>query len=171
VIAVIEGLTNRQKTTFRNRLLTLAALLRRVKREQFDMDHWVNPHTWGGKLDFSCGTSGCVLGWATTIPSFRKAGLRMLYWKDGLGRSIDVGDISVFPGVPHLVDPRNPKVVLSAGGVVEYSKIGRMFFGLDDRESYELFMREAHEGISVTSKQKARQLEQLARQFRTKGGL
>lgn len=26
---------------------------------------------------FDCGTSACALGWATTIPSFRKSGLKM----------------------------------------------------------------------------------------------
>lgn len=40
--------------------------------EHFDME------TWGEGDDMhQCGTAACALGWATTIPEIRKAGLRM----------------------------------------------------------------------------------------------
>jgi hypothetical protein len=60
------------------RLLFLADCTEtRVPEKQFDMTMWVNRSTWKGAADFSCGTSACIMGWATTFPEFRKLGLHM----------------------------------------------------------------------------------------------
>ncbi len=32
---------------------------------------------WQGKANLSCGTSACAMGWATTVPAFRRLGLQM----------------------------------------------------------------------------------------------
>jgi hypothetical protein len=48
------------------RLLTLARHLRKVPVERFDMKRW------------ACGTTACAMGHACTIPSFRRAGLRLV---------------------------------------------------------------------------------------------
>jgi hypothetical protein len=61
---------------YKNRLLRLADFLEALPRKRFDFNHWVGDN-WEGKEDLSCGTTACALGWATTIPSLRKAGLRM----------------------------------------------------------------------------------------------
>ncbi len=59
----------------KRRLRTLQKFLRtKVDPDRFDMDRWAGEIK-NGKP--ACGTSACALGWATTIPSFRKAGLRM----------------------------------------------------------------------------------------------
>ncbi len=58
------------------RLLLLADFLDKLPPERFRFATWVGD-TWGGKPDLSCGTTACALGWATTIPEFREAGLRM----------------------------------------------------------------------------------------------
>jgi hypothetical protein len=50
-----------------NRLLKLADLLDGVPPSQFDMGAWKSP----------CGTTCCAMGWGCTIPSFRKAGLKL----------------------------------------------------------------------------------------------
>lgn len=64
------------------RLATLAAYLREsVPDSQFDMNVWVGDD-WQGDPDLSCGTSACALGWATTIPSFREAGLTLVRDRD-----------------------------------------------------------------------------------------
>lgn len=64
-------------STSRNRLLAVARKLRSIRREQFYFGNWASPE-WQGKPDLSCGTTACGLGWATTIPSLRKAGLRIV---------------------------------------------------------------------------------------------
>lgn len=61
---------------FKRRLLKLADFLDKLPRKRFDYSHWAGKD-WGGKSDLSCGTTACALGWATTIPSLRKAGLRL----------------------------------------------------------------------------------------------
>lgn len=58
------------------RLLKLAAFLEKLPRKRFYYGSWVG-EDWKGKADLSCGTTACALGWATTIPEFRKLGLRL----------------------------------------------------------------------------------------------
>ena len=64
------------KAFHKKRLLKLVELLEKLPRKRFDYDHWVGSD-WKGKPDLSCGTTACAFGWATTIPSFRKAGLHL----------------------------------------------------------------------------------------------
>lgn len=59
------------------RLLLLAKLLRTLPRKRFDYNRWVG-YDWAGDPDLSCGTTACALGWATTIPALRRAGLRLV---------------------------------------------------------------------------------------------
>lgn len=59
------------------RLLELADFLqRKVPAKRFDYRHWVG-YSWKGKQDLSCGTTACALGWAATMPKFRRLGLRL----------------------------------------------------------------------------------------------
>jgi len=60
----------------KKRLMMLVELLEKLPRKRFDYSTWVG-ETWGGKPDLSCGTTACALGWATTIPCLRRAGLRL----------------------------------------------------------------------------------------------
>lgn len=72
--------------TSKRRLMALVTLLRKLPRKRFNYATWVG-HNWGGKADLSCGTVACALGWATTIPSLRRAGLRLeAYSTDEEGR-------------------------------------------------------------------------------------
>ena len=64
------------RTVSNRRLLKLAAFLDSLDEERFDYRYWIG-NDWKGKPDLSCGTTACAVGWATTIPSFRRAGLRM----------------------------------------------------------------------------------------------
>lgn len=58
------------------RLLKLAEFLEtKVPAARFDLAYWVDPKTWKGKADLSCGTSACAMGWATTMPYFKRLGL------------------------------------------------------------------------------------------------
>ena len=72
----------------KQRLGTLIRFMRRLPKDankHFDMESWFS---YGGEHELKakevtrkvltyCGASACALGWACTIPSFQKAGLRM----------------------------------------------------------------------------------------------
>lgn len=60
----------------KDRLKRLADFLQIVPEERFDMQRWVGDD-FKGSPDLSCGTSACAVGWATTIPEFREAGLHL----------------------------------------------------------------------------------------------
>jgi hypothetical protein len=59
------------------RLLLLARKLERLPPKRFSYNRWVG-FNWKGRADLSCGTTACALGWATTMPVFRKLGLRLV---------------------------------------------------------------------------------------------
>jgi hypothetical protein len=127
-----------------NRLLTLGHLLLEVPEARFDLEHWAYEDVDGFRrtnvsveeLTENCNTVGCAVGWATTIPSFRKAGLRLRngvpIW-DGCG------------GMPEC-------------GVKE-------FFGLTDREEFRLFYSQGYvrNGWNVTPRMVARKIFFLLR--------
>ncbi len=58
----------------KDRLYLLADFLEKLPPSRFDFAVWVGSN-WKGKPDLSCGTTACALGWAATIPEFRKLGL------------------------------------------------------------------------------------------------
>jgi hypothetical protein len=63
--------------TYNDRLLKLADFLDTLPRKRFDFGCYVDTETWKGKPDLSCGTKACAMGWATTMPFFRRLGLRL----------------------------------------------------------------------------------------------
>lgn len=104
----------------KKRLSILARYLKNVPRRKFDMKYWV------GNADRSdptkclvspeCGTTGCAMGHAATIPSFKRDGLRLkASWEhgkifphyrnnEGFGAAADFFDIS-FRDSCYLFDP------------------------------------------------------------------
>lgn len=58
------------------RLEKLATKLEKLPPKRFNYNSWVG-RNWGKKPDLSCGTTACAMGWATTMPEFRRLGLRM----------------------------------------------------------------------------------------------
>lgn len=58
------------------RLLALARFLEKLPINRFSYNRWVG-NDWRGKPDLSCGTTACAMGWATTMPRFRRLGLVM----------------------------------------------------------------------------------------------
>lgn len=67
------------------RLRQLADLLETLPENQFDYGNWVITKDWqalkdapkslGGKLEtLGCGTTGCAMGWAITLPFAKEAG-------------------------------------------------------------------------------------------------
>jgi len=64
----------------KERLLKLAKFLRTVPEIFFDLDSFAGNESFPyqeGKDIVDCGTTACALGWATTIPEFAAAGLRL----------------------------------------------------------------------------------------------
>jgi hypothetical protein len=72
--------TDKQDVTLspkaRELLTELADFLDRLPEERFDYTRWVG-RDWRGSPDLSCGTTACAIGWATTLPSWRAAGLAL----------------------------------------------------------------------------------------------
>lgn len=98
------------KAVGNRRLLKLAAFLRTVPTQKFNYAEFVG-WDWQGAQDLSCGTQACALGWAATMPEFRRLGLHL---KKGSG----------FPTTTGRDDPWDAAVKL---------------FGIERFEAYELF--------------------------------
>lgn len=60
----------------KERLLRLADFLDGLKPDQFDIRDWVSVVGKDGTVG-GCGTVACAIGWATTLPEFREAGLQL----------------------------------------------------------------------------------------------
>lgn len=80
---------------YKRRLLQLVDKLRKLPVKRFNYSTWVGKD-WAGASDLSCGTTACALGWATTIPALRRAGLRLGHLP---GEDID----SFQPFAPHML--------------------------------------------------------------------
>ena len=70
------------KTLYKDRLTKLGDFLATVPPERFDLGNWRNKGQGGRDSDIDdealrtgCGTTGCAIGWACTIPEFKDAGL------------------------------------------------------------------------------------------------
>lgn len=97
------------------RLLKLAEFLEtKVPKEEFAMKHWCE-----GKKP-GCGTVGCAIGWATTIPSFRKAGFKLY-------------DIGSYAGIP-------PYYVPIYKNIIKFDA-AEVFFGLNQKYTRYIFTK------------------------------
>lgn len=134
------------KKVHAQRLLKLAKFLDELPEERFDLATWVG-RSWKGKQDLSCGTTACALGWACTIPEFRKLGARLRPPKPG-----------VLSG-PALVGERNSEAI----------GVAQKLFGLgyeDVKDSYEgyvdLFFSYSYEkGVATTASEVAERIRAL----------
>lgn len=62
----------------KNRLLKLVKLLRTKKvANHFNLRIWMEKKFLDKKIRKECGATACAVGWACTIPSFKKAGLKI----------------------------------------------------------------------------------------------
>lgn len=135
--------TKQQMQTGNKRLRKLTDLLDTVPDERFDYVRWVGSN-WQGKSDLSCGTTACALGWATTIPAFRKLGLRLLF--DG------------FEGVHNIVNINKPDEC-------DTFKVASDLFRISYEDSVSLFAPGVGEG-HFTARQVAKKIRNytIARQ-------
>jgi hypothetical protein len=125
------------KVTVR-RLRKLAAFLRELPRRKFDFGTWArdpgNPDPEHRiKLDpHDCKTVACAAGWATCIPEFKRAGLRL---RNGI-----------------------PSMPSGAAGSHAMAEV----LGIDEGIAQEYFASPYYYGGKVTPKKVARGLERLA---------
>jgi hypothetical protein len=109
--------------THRRRLEKLAEFLQTLPPKKFTIGQWMNldhtPKEAFIEIDANyCGTAGCALGWATTIPSFRKAGLRLYSVKNFWGDSSTQGEV-------YLIDPKtNEKITDNFGAAAQFFGTG-----------------------------------------------
>lgn len=101
------------KAVHTRRLLRLAAILKRVREEQFNMTILGMRHR---EARNHCGTEACALGWAGLDPGFRRSGL--------VGSWDKIGDAAWL----------NVRC-----GPVEGVTAGAAFFGLTGGEAFRLF--------------------------------
>jgi len=117
------------------RLRLLVRKLRTVPRRQFDYCQWAG-EDWKGKKDLSCGTAACALGWATTLPSLRRVGLKLV----------------MVPGCyPEVHFKREP----------DSFEAGAKAFDIAISDSYELFSPNEEGEEKATPKQVARKIERF----------
>lgn len=131
----------------KKRLKTLADFLMRL-RKKFDITEVLSNdkvnrlpeiEQTSEKYSKTCGTVGCALGWAATIPKFVIAGFKCKN-----------GEISYYKGKDRLMY----SIPLFDGA--------KEFFGLTESESNSLFLRAGYEyGIQVTAKDVAKKIYQL----------
>lgn len=119
-----------------NRLLRLAKFLRTLPPERFDYSLWVGAD-WNGKSLNSCDTTACALGWATMIPSLRRAGLVLKKYTFSEGGYV---------GLRH--DTRS--VSLDAAAEV---------FGISEEEAHQLFMAQNSNEAFYNAKDVAGKIE------------
>jgi len=107
-----------------NRLEKLYTFLGTVKPKKFNFGSWANSES--GKPDVNvCGTTACALGWAASMPEFRKRGLKLVWEKFD-------GELEAEVRL-HTSDS-DPNWPLSG------EDAGAVFFGLTYREACYLFI-------------------------------
>lgn len=106
--------------TGKRRLLKLADFLAslKLKRGQFDMRKWAHEVVDGRP---KCGTAACAAGWASAIPSFRRAGYRLIR-----NRNYSIGNIFGQAFLPAIGRKRGDDAL-------------RHFFDISGQECIELF--------------------------------
>jgi hypothetical protein len=104
---------------YRNRLLRLAEFLEDLPEERFDFSVWVEDGVIDPPKIEECGTKACAIGWACTMPEFKRLGARL-------------GVITRYDGTQALI----PKLRADATDAYD---VCEELFGLELSETEELF--------------------------------
>ena len=110
-----------------DRLIKWRDFMKTVKPSKFDFSDWGTTRTGANGEPNVCGTTACGLGWAGSMPAFRKRGLRLEFNKE------DYGDEDIYVS--------GDVVLLDKDGNSLYGEeAGAEFFGLEESEAYHLFI-------------------------------
>lgn len=125
----------------KRRLHALIKFMDKVPAKRFTMD-WFSNAGFNKQISLKsdCGASACALGWATAIPSFRRAGLRM---------------IDAAPASTHM-----PKVT--------GFELAREFFDLTERQTIRLFRDASVRTPKEWAKMAARYIQECEKEVRVK---
>lgn len=88
----------------KKRLLKLAALLDVVPPDKFDMRFWALGDGTPMGDEPKCSSVACALGWATTIPEFKRAGLKLVAEPGDYRAHIRMGDLLCSEAAAKLFD-------------------------------------------------------------------
>ena len=155
------AITPKDMRVSRDRLLKLAEFLEALPRKRFDYGTFVG-EGYKGAQDLSCGTTACALGWAATMPAFRRLGLHLELDKDYWGTDDD--GVELFDASP------------AVGGVTD-TAAGQVIFLLTLRQSSFLFMPSVQYGTpprnapecEATPKQVAKHIRRFIKDYREPG--
>ena len=179
-----ENITARDAKVSRDRLLKLAALLAEIPTRRFNYDTWVGDG-FKGAQDLSCGTTACALGWACTVPAFRKLGLELEVETSTRDEYNDKGDfveVKSYQATPVCPSPGktragNPKKLYAY-------EAGQEIFRLSEEQAGFLFTpgveyggrtgpggddEETGEERTATARQVARHIIKFVEKYRTPG--
>lgn len=117
-----------------NRLKRLKKIIEKVPEEKINMLSWFD--------ETECGTTACVLGWASLDKSFRRAGLKS-YKRIG-------GKICFKPTFKFDIDRNIYNIEFT------YQNAGKAFFGLSFYETNYLFVK-----LCYSSNQKSEMLNRI----------
>ena len=106
----------------KDRLNALADFLDTVPKKSFNFSIFAD-----GNLN-ECGTTGCALGWATTMTRFKRIGLELAMESDAMLRQIS-----------------ERKVILQKDGkkIAQHFGTAEHLFGISEHEAYGLFAPES----------------------------
>lgn len=174
-----ESVVNPKMNTAR--LIVLADFLDTIPKKKFNLRVWMNEHlsptrdrnkfpnaftTLSEVSDALqikpvqcvepnvCQTAGCAIGWATTIPAFKRAGLRLIY-------NYDSGAQETYPAIV-----KNGKVVASWFGAAQ------KLFGLTKDEAKILFDWVHYSSSDPSPKTVSKRIRKVIdkEKFKTPGG-
>ena len=146
------------KAFHRRRLEKLRDFLKTIPPKKFNMEMWMDLS--GIQKEFEkpinanlCGTAGCAVGWATTIPSFRRAGLGLYQMKNVWH------DQSTGCNVRYL-NPKTKEYYSDFYGVA-------IFFGIDYHDAEYLFSPDEYSrNRKVTPKMVAARINEFLKEDR-----
>lgn len=109
------------------RLELLVKKLNEIQEDQFSLGIW-----WS---EDECGTTGCAMGWATTIPEFQRLGLRRV------GKMVELGPLEAYGAAIRLfgIQYETAHHLFSPNGWVDYTT--KPFFGTFARRWADGYLR------------------------------
>ena len=135
-----------------NRLTKLKNRLNDVDYDDFNMEHWAE-YIVNGKP--ACGTSACALGWATTVPSLRRAGMRLMLRKsmNGFQKS------KIFVGIK---GKHYTRLIPNK----ESLKTAQEIFRIDERQAIHIFLESLNDKGMLGIENTIKRIDSVIRQLK-----
>lgn len=144
------------------RLLKLATFLEKLPSKDFNYSHWIGSNRRSNEpMHPGCGTTACALGWAASMPEFRRLGLRIIPY------NAQFNDSYKLIGIP-LPDGNRLETYAAAQKIfhVDHDQAqflfrpGAAIYGLGDFDRFDA------PGSDATPKQVAKHIRQFVKRIR-----